>query len=591
MRTLFRFIFRTINLLLVFFGVLLVGVFAAIYLKMQNPALPVVSENSVLTIRLEGQYIDHVHDDFSSLLFAERSKSLYQLISSIKFASRDPRIKGILLDMWSPDMGFAQAQELRQALLEFRKAGKRIYAYSDTFGGMEGGNLEYFIASSADKIYMQWMGQVGLSGVSLESPYLKGVLDKIGVKPEFSQRKEYKSFPEMFTQEHPTDANAEAIKSMGESFYSQLIQAISTARGLKLDRVVEILRTGGQFDKVAVSNNLIDGLTFREDMGRKIADDLKVTTRFIDQEKYAVLEAVERMRPHPKNIAIIFDGGAIVSHDAAGEGAMNVIDSMRTAEYFKEAINDKTVEAIVYRVDSPGGDPVASHTIANMILKARSHGKPVVISMGNAAASGGYWISCVGNKIVANPGTITGSIGVFAGKMSLAELWSKIGVNWGRTVIGGSGGELSPNQDFSEEGWNNLNLFLDLVYERFVSLVSRGRNLPPYYVDKIARGRVWTGEQALALNLVDHLGGLEDAIVIAAKEAEISGEYGIKTIPAKKSFAELLYDLMEGNNGRSYPNFLAKLHAFCAHISKFYHVVTNDHALYDSRIDLMEKGI
>ena len=551
-RGFFKFIFSTL-----FWGCALMGfgilcIILAMYFTKLGPFAPSskpLEHDAVLSLTLNGQYVEHANSTGIESLLLGKNASLYDLTRAIIHAAKDEKIKGLVLRIESPSLGAAQIQELRDAFLAFRKSGKPSWCYTDSFGDTSSGTALYYLATACQEIWLQPLGTLNLIGVAMEVPFAKNALEKLDIKPEIIQRKEYKSFMEMFTREDFSEANRESLQALADSILSQYVDGIAQERNISHEQVRSLINNGPYLTQEALTAKLIDRIDFRQILTPTIQEKLGKNIVFMKIGTY--LNTLPRSVKGSK-VALIFGSGTIQRD--GGESALNelVISANSTYKAFQLAIEDKDVKAIVYRVNSGGGSPVASETIYSIINYAKEHGKkPVIISMSDAAASGGYWISVAGSKIVAQPATLTGSIGVFGGKILLSGLFEKLGIKWGHVSTSENASMWSFNEAYTPAQWVKLNALMDQIYESFTNRVAQGRKMTPQQVEKVARGRVWTGEQALALGLVDQLGGIHTAIDLAKKEAGLPIDAGIQIYPPHKTFYESLASLFEGDEESS----------------------------------------
>ena len=545
-RTIFGYIFSIFYWICAFIGFVIVALILVLYLGYVKPFSPspkLVSRDSVLSLTLNGSYVEHADSKGIESLFLGKNASLYDLTQAIYEAARDDKIKGLAIRIDAPSLGTAQLQELRDALLAFRREGKPSWCYADTFGEMSSGTALYYLATACQEIWLQPLGTVNLTGINIEVPFGKEALEKLSVKPEIVQRKEYKSFVEMFVREDFSEANREALQAVADSTLSQVVEGIAKERKISHDQVRFIINNGPYLTQEALASKLVDRIDSRQNLMPAIQEKLGQHIVLMGIGSY-----LETLSPKVKGdkIALIFGSGTI---QRDGKGSLLdevVIASNSTYKAFQLAIHDKDVKAIVYRVNSSGGSPVASETIYSIINYAKKHAKkPVIVSMSDAAASGGYWISMGASKIVAQPATLTGSIGVFGGKFILSGLLEKLGVKWGHISTGENATMWSFYESFTPAQWVKLNALMDQIYKEFTTRVAENRKMTPEQVEKVARGRVWTGEQALALGLVDQLGGLHTAIELAKKEAELPLDAGVQVFPPHKTFLESFASVFE----------------------------------------------
>lgn len=545
LRSFFRFIFRTIFWICAFFGFILVALILTLFLSkswpFEAPPKPLAHE-SVLTLTLKGHYLEHTTSGGLGGLLLGKEGSLYNLTRTILHAAQDKKIKGIVISLESPSLGAAQVQELREALMAFRKAGKQSWCYTDSFGESGSGTGLYYLATSCQQIWLQPLGDVNLTGLSIEVPFAKGALEKLDVKPEMVQRKEYKSYLETFTRDDFSEASREENQALLDSILSQFVDGIAKERAIPHDQVRLLIQNGPYLTEDALKEKLVDAIDFRHNLKSTIQKALGKHIKFIGIDSYFSTLPPKKTG---NKVALIFGSGTIM-RDGKDSSPMTEVTITANEAYkaFQLAIEDKDVKAIVYRLNTGGGSPVASETIYGIINYAKLHAKkPVIISMSDATASGGYWIAAAGSKIVAQPATITGSIGVFGGKFVLTGLFDKLGIKFGQMSTSENGGMWSMAQSFTPTQWLKLNAVMDHIYTNFTRRVALGRNMTPEQVEKVARGRVWTGEQALALGLVDQLGGLHTALEIAKKEGGLPFDAGVQIYPTPKTLLEELASL------------------------------------------------
>ena len=517
--------------------------------QQQQTALP---HEMVLVMKLDGQLGDLPIDEGLAGAFRDNPKTLRTYIDAIYSAKNDPRVKGIYAQYLGGYYSLTAAQELRAALADFRESGKFTYVYSSSYSSGLGG---YYLLSAFDEIWMQPMGNLVMSGVSAEIPFFRDLLDKVGIEPNFYQRKEYKSAYESFTNSDISPANKESMTVLIDDLTDTLSTELSADLGISKDEFKKHVDHGLFLAEEAKQAGLIDVLGYESDLKSVIeqrvnAPKFKDYQGYVNFDKYHdyVLKKPKRRsgfntKPH---IALIYVNGAIVTEgDGAGDG---YAVGGEIAEALLDAASDSAIEAVVLRVDSPGGSPVASETILHATQMVKDAGKPVIVSMGSAAASGGYWVSAYADYIFASPMTMTGSIGVLGGKVSARELWDKIGVNWERIEWGKNASMWSMNTPFSKGEAERINAMLDHIYDEFITRVASGRDMTPEEVDKIARGRVWSGKSALEIGLIDQFGGLNDAFDYAAVQVGRGNrsDIEVQVMPKPLSPVEKLVELLEG---------------------------------------------
>ncbi len=460
--------------------------------------------------------------------------ALPDLVRGLDSAGRDPRVKGLVVHLGSGNLGFAQVQEIRDAVLAFRRQGKFAIAFAETFGETGNGNIHYYLATAFDSIYMQPSGDIDLTGVNLETPFVKTAFDEIGITAEMDRRAEYKSAMETFTQPALTEPSRQNLQRLVDAWVGQIADGIAATRpGFDQAKARALIDRGPYLGQDALERGLVDALVYRDSVERE-ADDRSATA-----PRLALADYARALPPPPGDaplIALIHGIGPVTlaaSEDDPLFGEVSM-GSETVAGALRQAIDDPEVVAILFRVDSPGGSYVASDTIWAEVQRARLTGKPVIVSMGNVAGSGGYFVAAAARSIVAQPGTITGSIGVFGGKFVLSGLWDKLGVNWDGVQAGANADMNSTNRPYSEAGWAHLQASLDRIYADFTGKVANGRNLPQERVDAIARGQVWSGAEAKELGLIDEVGGLPIAIARAREAAGIAMDQPVRVEPYPK---------------------------------------------------------
>jgi protease-4 len=485
-------------------------------------------------------------DPLSALLTMRRTR-LQDLLDGLSRAAEDDRVRVLVVKVGGSRIGLAKVQELRAAIGDFRKSGKLAVAWSESFGDFVRGNVPYYLATGFDKIYLQPSGTVGLTGVAVEQVFLHGTLEKLGIGFETARRHEYKSAPDQFTESGFTGPSREAMARLAESVTEQLAGAIAAGRGLPVERVTELLARGPFLAAQALEAGLVDGLMYRDEVyeqARKEAGPdatLHYLQRYQRSQSLSDLprrlgSSVQGMAPgqHERFVATIYAHGAI-RHGRSGRGpGGGGMGSDTVAAALRAACADEGARAVVLRVNSPGGSYTASDVIWREVVRLRAAGKPVVVSMGDVAASGGYFISAPADVIVVQPGTITGSIGVFMGKPVLRELFGRAGVTTD-SITDGTGAPsatmFSSSRPFSAAEWARINEWLDAVYADFTDKVASGRRMSAERVHELARGRVWTGADAIANGLADEAGGLREATAIARKRAGLPADAPVRIYP------------------------------------------------------------
>ncbi|MBL8711777.1 MAG: signal peptide peptidase SppA [Alphaproteobacteria bacterium] len=512
--------------------------------------------------------------------FVHTSATIRDLTEALEGAAKDDRVKGFLATIEDVQFSVAQVQELRDAIAHFRKAGKFAYIFGESYGEMSSGMSDYYFASAFGQLWLQPVGIVGITGISAQVPFVKGTFDKVGVTAQFGHKGLYKSAPETFTATDMSAPNRMALTEMIGDLSRQMIGGIAEARGLTPEAVRQLVDNAPYNDQDALKAKLVDKIGYhdevlaaaRKEAGLAEKDDTvdlsdyspeaktkpKGLRGFIDEVKKEV-EKEEQKKTGGKGkrkIALVLGSGEIVSFGGAHAGMGDSgIEANDIVDAFKDAREDKDVAAVVFRIDSPGGSPNAAETIRRAVIETQKAGKPVIVSMGSYAASGGYWVATPADWIVAQPGTITGSIGVFGGKFVFADLWSRIGVNWVTISEGAHAGMWSFNRLFTDEEMAKFEATLDNIYEAFLQRVMQGRKMTHDQAFNVAEGRAWTGAQAKERGLVDELGGLARAIEVAKERAKIDpkDDTEVEQFPAEESPLDMLLDFA-GSKSSLKPN-------------------------------------
>ncbi|HEX4087134.1 MAG TPA: S49 family peptidase, partial [Trebonia sp.] len=419
-------------------------------------------------------------------------------------------------------------------------------AWSESFGDFVRGNVPYFLATGFDRIYLQPSGTLGLTGVAVEQVFLRGALDRAGVRFQSASRHEYKSAADQLTETGFTGPAREAATRLAESVTEQLAAAIAAGRGLTAPQARELLARGPFLAAQALSERLVDGLLYRDQVYEQVRKEAGADATLLYLQRYcrthSLSELPRRLRSGVQDltpgqperfVAMIYAHGAI-RHGRSGRGGPGGggMGSDTVAAALRAAAADEGARAVVLRVNSPGGSYTASDVIWREVVRVRAAGKPVVVSMGDVAASGGYFISAPADVIVAQPATITGSIGVILGKPVLHGLFERVGLSTDSVVDGAANATMfSTSRPFTEADWSRINEWLDAVYADFTEKVSSGRRMDVGRVHELARGRVWTGADAVANGLADQTGGMREAIAIARQRAGLPDDAPVRPYP------------------------------------------------------------
>lgn len=476
--------------------------------KKSSPSLP---SDMVLYLDLEdGISESHVRPSLMDP-FPFMQPTLRNVIDTLENAKNDKRVRGLVVKLNGASISSAHIEELRKAIKSFKESSKFTKVYSPSYNDAMGGLSQYYLASSFDEIWMQPVGMVSMSGASMEMPFAKNAMEKLGIRADFFQREEYKSAMENFTNANISPANNESLQSMLDSLSGKMMSEISIDRNIQADTLKSYVDKGVLTGNEALSAKIIDRL----DYGDVLMSEIRQQATGNPDDESVELVTLGRYSQHqpkpsvkPNKVALVYVVGTIV--DTAGANGNAGADEITDTIY--EAANDDEIQAIVVRVDSPGGSPTASETIRRSLVRAKEKGKKVIVSMGPVAASGGYWISTDADLIFANAGTITGSIGVVMGKFEASDLFKKLGINWQGPQFGENADLWSLNKPFDDKARARMNILIDDVYGAFITRVAQGRKLTPEQAKAAAKGRPWTGEQALSRKLVDEIGGLNDAL-------------------------------------------------------------------------------
>jgi protease-4 len=540
------------------FAVLIGGVGIWVIVKARPASLPA---EMVLEINLNAGVTEAAPDSPFAKFELENAYVLKDLVMALDQASRDPRVTAVVARLDGGSPGMARAQEIRDAILAFRKSNKRTVLYSTSLGEFGAATVPYYLATAFREIWLQPSGNLGLTGFVAESPFFKGTLDLLGIRPQFGARYEYKSAIDIFTQDRFTKESRESLDLLIDAWTRQAVIGIAEARGLSRDTVSALVDRAPLMADEARQAGLVDRLAYWDELEKELTEG---GNKLIDLADY-----IGDTKPEPQavKVALIYGVGAVQRGDGGGGSPLSgsaVMSAERISKAFQDAVKDPTVKAILFRIDSPGGSYIASDTIWRAVGTARTAGKPVVVSMGNVAASGGYFAAMAADRIVAQPGTITGSIGVFAGKMVLADFWKKLGVSWDEVHHGQNAAMWSANEPFSPASWDRMNAILDHIYGDFTGKAEEGRHISAADMDKIARGRIWPGDQAKRIGLVDDIGGYETAVGLIRQLARLPSQMPVNLVqfPRPKDPLDYLVDFAK--SGRVPPDLADGLVSFVA---------------------------
>src|SRR4051794_19929568 len=471
--------------------------------------------------------------------------SLRAVVEALRRAARDQHVVGLVAHIGTRQPTLAQSEELRAAVRDFRAAGKPVVCWAETFGELVPGNVGYHLASSFDEIWLQPSGDVGLVGFTAESVFLRDALDKVGVETQMGQRHEYKTAADTFLRSSMTEANREMVTRLVESCTETLVRDVAEARGLSEDEVRSLVAVAPVSPQEALNRGLVDRLGYRDEVYEDLRGRLgEVELKYVERYgKGALSQAGAAVTRHGKPVVALVHAAGRIHLGRSGSTPLSgrSIGSDAIAAALRSAASDDSVKAVVLRIDSPGGSYVASDTIRREVIALRKTGKPVVASMANVAASGGYFIAMPADRVVASAGTITGSIGVLAGKQVIRETLERVGIHRETVSAARYADMFSSDRPFDEEEWARLEGWLDRVYDDFTGKAASDRGMPAEDLRAVARGRVWTGADAVERGLVDELGGLDRAVELAASRAGIAREdVELRVMPKPTLFQRLL---------------------------------------------------
>ncbi|HUE88450.1 MAG TPA: signal peptide peptidase SppA [Vicinamibacterales bacterium] len=501
-----------------------------------------IPDSSTLVLRPGGELFEVAPDDVLQLVSRSDARTVRGYVESLRKAKVDRRISAVLLaprPLSSPFWG--KVQELHEAILDFKTSGKPVYAFLEY-----GGDREYYLATAADKIFLVPTATLDLTGVATYEVFLRGTLDWIGTYPDLMHIGDYKTAINVFTEKTFTPAHHEMSASLNRDQFDQLVRTIADGRHKTEADVRTAIDEGPHLPEDALRHGLVDDLAYADEL-----DDLvgelggPGTLRLVESDDYARVSWESLGVPRRHKIAVLNAVGAITG-GKSGYDPINgaVLGSDSLVESIRRIRADSSIRAIILRIDSPGGSSTASDVIWRelMITKNGSNGKPIVVSMSDLAASGGYYIAMAGDVLVAQPGTLTGSIGIYTGKYVTSGSFEKLGANIEATSDGRHAEIYSPERRFTPEERDKMQESMQAFYDQFVEKVAVARQTTPEKVDQIAQGRVWTGQQAKRVGLVDELGGMQVAVAAAKQRARIAAEEEVELVvyPPRRSFYELL---------------------------------------------------
>lgn len=502
---------------------------------------PAIASKGVLVLRLGGD-LDEIPVTVLDQVFQERP-TMRSLVDVIRAAKTDSRVTGILLEPVSAPSMWGKVHELRDALVDFRSSGKPLVAFLEFAG-----DREYALASAANRIVLVPSGQLNLVGLASYQVFLRGTLDAIGTTPDLLHIGDYKTAVNMFTEKGFTPAHREMTESLNRDAFDHLVSTLADARSKSINEMRALIDQGPMLPDAALRSGLVDDVAYFDEMGRKtgLGDDFES----IDLATYLRVAGRPRAPSGAPRVAVLYAVGTIVSGES-GDGPTGVnVGSDTLTKHIRAVRKDDSIKAAVLRIDSPGGSTVASDVIWRELMLLREK-KPLVVSMSDLAASGGYYIAMPGHAIVAQPGTLTGSIGIFSGKFVVGGTYNKLGMTIESVSQGKFAQMYSGARPFTPEERAKIAEQMQAFYDQFVEKVAASRKRTPEQIDAVAQGRVWTGRQAREVGLVDELGGLDRALVVAKERAGLAGDAAVHVVvyPPRKTLFEILSGSFSGAEG------------------------------------------
>lgn len=511
---------------------------------------PAVAADSVLEVRVEGDLADASSENVLDSLMSQRRQGVRTIVENLRKAKADRRISAVVVYPRGLSSAYwAKLQEVRDAIADFRASGKPAVAHLEY-----GGDREYFVATGCDRVFLLPASPLDLTGLASYELFLRGTLDKIGAYPDYLHIGDYKTAPNQLTEKTLTPAHREMSESLNRDLFEQLVQGIAEGRKKRVADVKGMVDEGPFLAEDAVRLGLVDDVAYEDQLDAKMRPGASRVVR-LKGEAYAKVSPSSVGLKGRSRVAVINAVGVInTGHSGIDPLSGSVLGSDTLVEYIRKARRDRSIKAVVLHIDSPGGSTIASDVIWRelSLLTTGPSARPLVASMSDLAASGGYYIAIAAPDIVAEPGTLTGSIGIYGGKIVTGGTYEKLGMNVETLSIGAFADMGSPVRPFSEAERAKVDEQLRAFYDQFVEKVAAARHMTPEAVDAIAQGRVWTGRQAKDLGLVDVLGGLDRAVAIAKERAKIPAGEQVELIvyPPKRSVYDLLMSTLTGADGR-----------------------------------------
>lgn len=532
-----------------------------------------LSPNTVVEIDLSGSLSENPEPASVLKVLGQWRLTLPDITELFQDMIQDTNVHGAILRLDHSELSLAQAEELRGLIKKFRQAGKRILAYAEDFQGQSSnaGMIRYYLACACDEIWMQPLGTVAIQGLILEVPFAKKAFEKVGVQSLLEKRKEYKNAPDSFSEEKFTGPSKESLHALLSSFMEEIRKALAQDRDLSPQTVQKLIDEAPWTDAEAKRQGLLDQLAYHDELENFFSEEenhakpsMLTAVSYVQRKHlHRASQGIKKNIPSglkedpkkssqnfpqdPMTLGVLYAQGDVI-HDAKSDPSYKNqwrIGGHATAKALRTMGANPDLKAIIIRINTGGGSATASETIRREIELLRRKGVKVIVSMGSVAASGGYWIAHEADKIVAQPCTLTGSIGVYSGKFLTTDLWENLGIFWDEVHEGHNAVYESQTQDYTDQGKKQLNAQLDSIYEAFVRRVAKGRRLSLEHVREIAKGRVWSGSDALRYGLVDKLGGFETAVTLALESLDLPEDTPVEFLvyPKAQTVMEKLQSL------------------------------------------------
>ncbi len=534
-----KFLVGVLTGIVLFLVIAVIGVFAVAYSFGRNREKPAaIANGSTLVLRLDGSIPERQPIDYNLPIFQTATPyTVEEVWSTLRKAARDSRIKALVLEPASPDVGWGKLQEIRADIEKFRKAGKPVYAYLKAPDARD-----YYLATAATRIYMSPEDVLNLKGMRFELMYFRRTLDKLGVQVDVEHAGKYKDFGDMFTRTSMSPETREVLTTVIDDMYGNLVQTIALGRKRSNEEVRAIIDKGPFTSPQALANGLVDEIRFEDEMYGELKTALKDDVRRVSGRDYVKVPNSAVGLQGKQRIAFITGQGDITRGDPENTSESSGLESEQFNKILRRVENDSTIKGVIVRIDSPGGESTASDDMWRA-MNQLSRKKPMVISMSDTAASGGYFMAMTGDPLVAYPGTLTGSIGVVFGKPNLHGLYDKLGIDKEVLSRGKFARIDSDYEPLNPEERQKLREGIDEEYAAFVTKVAQARKRSFDQIEPLAQGRVWLGDQAKQNGLVDELGGIDRAIELVKQRSKIPASENVTLVmyPPKRSIFEVLF--------------------------------------------------